>query len=138
MIMLKDFLKYYLDIGNQEKELEEIKERLGNLEQKVDEYDQDLGEEVETLKEEVYNMRPATRELTDRERELLSTLLNSEKWLEKEDISDKLDISKNYVGTLISDLRDKEIELVSKKLDSNNKKAYRLSDSQKKEIDGLF
>lgn len=124
-------------IEHQDRELKEIKERLGNLEEKVD-GQEDLPEEVDELKQEVYNMRPATRELTDRERELLSTLLNAEKWLEKEDISEELDISKNYAGTLITDLREKDIDIISKKLDSNNKKGYKLSEGQKQEIDGLF
>lgn len=131
--MIKDFLKYYLDISNQESKLSDIEERLGTLEEKVD-GQEDLGQEVEELKQSFYDSRPVTSDLSKRERELLEVLIRSDSWKDKSDLAKEMDISKNYAGTLLSEVQ-KNIDIQSKNIGSNNKKAYKLSEGARSRIE---
>lgn len=131
--MLKSFLQYYLGIDDQSRQLQKIEEQLEDLEEKVD-GQEDLGEELQDLKQSFYDSRPLTSELSQRQRELLEIFLKYDQWIDKRDIAEDLDISRNYAGTLISGLRD-HVDIRSKKVDSNNRQAYKLSEDAKKRIE---
>lgn len=120
-------------IEHQDRKLEEIHAKIENLEEKVDSQE-DLGEEVQELKQSFYDSRPVTAQLSETERELLEIFLRKEEWLDKSDISKEMDISKNYAGTLISNIRD-QVEIQTKKVGSNNKKAYKLSEQARERIE---
>jgi DNA-binding CsgD family transcriptional regulator len=144
--MLRSFLRTYLNITENEQDLRDVQRKLENMEEGIQEVErklenledkteaqEELEEEVQNLKQSFYDSRPLTSDLSETERELLEILLNSEEWLDKSDISAKMDISKNYTGTLLVNISDK-IDLQTKKVGTNNKKAYKLPEEAQKRI----
>lgn len=131
--MIKGFLQYWLGINQNDRELEEISNRLEDLENKVED-SENIKEDLEDLKHTFYDSRPVTSDLTKTERKLVEIFMSSEEWLDKKDLSEKMDITRNYAGTLISEI-SKNMDIQSKKIGSNNKKAYKLSESEKQRIE---
>jgi len=142
--MLRSFLRTYLNITENEQDLRDVQRKLETMEEGIQEVErklenledkteaqEELEDEVQNLKQNFYDSRPLTSDLSETERELLEILLHSEEWLDKSDISDKMDISKNYTGTLLVNISDK-IELKTKKVGSNKKKAYKLPEEAQK------
>jgi uncharacterized coiled-coil protein SlyX len=135
--MLKDFLKYWLDIPEREDKLESIEDRLGSLEEKVEDQEE-LGMELNKLKQEFYDSRPVTSELSEKERNLLEIFLSREdQYLDKEIIAADLEISNQYAGVLVNRFSEK-VDLEEKKVNEKGKKAWKLSKSVKERIEGGY
>ena len=135
--MLKDFLKYWLDIPETEDKLEDIENRLGSLEEKVEDQEE-LGMELNNLKQDFYDSRPVTSELSEKERNLLEIFLSREdQYLDKEIIAADLEISNQYAGVLVNRFSEK-VDLEEKKVNEKGKKAWKLSKSVKERIEGGY
>lgn len=135
--MLKDFLKYWLDIPETEDKLEDIEKRLGSLEEKVEDQEE-LGMELNNLKQDFYDSRPVTSELSEKERNLLEIFLSREdQYLDKEIIAADLEISNQYAGVLVNRFSEK-VDLEEKKVNEKGKKAWKLSKSVKERIEGGY
>ena len=135
--MLKDFLKFWLDIPETEDKLEDIENRLGSLEEKVEDQEE-LGMELNNLKQDFYDSRPVTSELSEKERNLLEIFLSREdQYLDKEIIAAGLEISNQYAGVLVNRFSEK-VDLEEKKVNEKGKKAWKLSKSVKERIEGGY
>lgn len=135
--MLKDFLKYWLDIPETEDKLEDIENRLGSLEEKVEDQEE-LGMELNNLKQDFYDSRPVTSELSEKERNLLEIFLSREdQYIDKEIIAADLEISNQYAGVLVNRFSEK-VDLEEKKVNEKGKKAWKLSKSVKERIEGGY
>ena len=135
--MLKDFLKYWLDIPETEDKLEDIEKRLGSLEEKVEDQEE-LGMELNNLKQDFYDSRPVTSELSEKERNLLEIFLSREdQYIDKEIIAADLEISNQYAGVLVNRFSEK-VDLEEKKVNEKGKKAWKLSKSVKERIEGGY
>lgn len=132
--MFKSILRDYLDLIDQEKELEKIHSRIDQLEEKIEDKDQETMKELEDLKQMFYESRPVTSELSQKERQLLEIFLEEDTWKDKRDISQELEISRNYSGTLLSRLKEK-VELQEKQVDQNGRKAFKLHQETKNRIE---
>ena len=135
--MLKDFLKFWLDIPETEDKLEDIENRLGSLEEKLEDQEE-LGMELNNLKQDFYDSRPVTSELSEKERNLLEIFLSREdQYIDKEIIAADLEISNQYAGVLVNRFSEK-VDLEEKKVNEKGKKAWKLSKSVKERIEGGY
>jgi DNA-binding CsgD family transcriptional regulator len=142
--MLKTVFRDWLGIIKQDRNIEKIERKLEDLDQKIeaqkDMRKEELGqveETVEDMKQMLYESRPATADLSKKERQVLELFLQENTWKDKEDIADQIDISKNYAGTLLTRLKEK-MNVESKQVDQRGRKAYKLAEEEKQRIEQGF
>ena len=122
------------DLRNEVKQLsEKLDKNQKEMDNKLEDYQEDTNKELENLKQMIYESKPVTQDLSKKERQLLELFLDNE-WVDKNKIAQHLDISANYSGVLVSRLREK-IELETKEVDSNGKKAYKLPKEVRERIE---
>jgi DNA-binding CsgD family transcriptional regulator len=142
--MLKTVFRDWLGIIEQDRNIEKIERKLEDLDQKIEDQKnmrkEELGqveETVEDMKQMLYESRPATADLSKKERQVLELFLQENTWKDKEDIADQIDISKNYAGTLLTRLKEK-MNVESKQVDQRGRKAYKLAEEEKQRIEQGF
>lgn len=142
--MLKTVFRDWLGIIEQDREIEDLKRKLQDIEDQLQQERElteteigDMEEEIEEIKQAFYESRPATADLSKKERQLLEVFLKEDKWKDKEDLAESMDISKDYAGTLVSRLRN-NIEIKEKKVDKVGRKAFKLSQEERERIDQGF
>jgi DNA-binding CsgD family transcriptional regulator len=142
--MLKTVFRDWLGIIDQDREIEDLKRKIQDIEDQLQQErnltETEIGEmeeNIEEIKQAFYESRPATADLSKKERQLLEVFLQEDKWKDKEDLAESMDITKDYVSTLVSRLREK-IEVEEKKVDKIGRKAYKLSEEERDRIDQGF
>lgn len=119
--MLKEFLKYYLD-------LKDLTDRVNALEkQKADQ------KQLDNVRSRLRELEPITVDLTNRERELLELFLNnSSEYINTSTMGEYLNTSRNNANSILNNLKDK-IDLDVKTVE-HNKKLYKLPEKEKERI----
>lgn len=119
--MLKEFLKYYLDLND-------LTDRVNTLEkEKADR------KQLHNVRSRLRELEPITVDLTNRERELLEIFLNnSNEYITTSTMSDYMNTSRNNANSILNNLK-KKIELDVKTVE-HNKKLYKLPEKEKKRI----
>mgnify|MGYP002762948921 FL=1 len=139
--MLKAVRRDWLGIIDQDRNIDRIESKLEEVDQKIEDQKEMRQEEisqvenqVEDVKEMLYESRPATADLSTKERQVLELFLQKNKWRDKEDIANSIDISKNYASTLLTRLKQK-MDVESKQVSEKGRKAYRLTEDQRQKIE---
>lgn len=129
--MLKEFLRYYLEVDQLEEQLQEVQEEAAEEEQVAE-----VEKSLEDLEARVRELEPVTVDLTNREREALEVFLTAEEgeYIDVQHIADQIDTSRTNAGSIVSNMKNK-IDFDIKTVE-NNKKLYRLPQEERQKILG--
>ena len=138
--MIKDFLRYWLGVQDQEGELEDLDSR-------IDELSEDLDSTIESIdnlqnnvafQSDVDNLRSRVRELegvggefTNSEWSLIQVLLDSDEYVDVSSIAEDLDTNRNNARAILNNVKDKvDLDVITR----GRKKVYRVPEDTRKEI----
>ena len=131
--MIRDFLRYWLGIEDNRKELEEVSNKLDAISEDVEALREDTvsSKDFSGLRSRVRELEGVGGEFTNREWEVIQVLLDLDTNADVQDLSEELETSKNNARAVLNNVKDKvELDVETQ----GRKKLYSIPEDTRKEI----
>lgn len=138
--MIKDFLRYWLGVQDQEGELEDLDSRIDKLSEDLVSTRESLDDlqsnvafqsEVDNLRSRVRELEGVGGEFTNSEWSLIQVLLDSEEYVGVGSIAEELDTNRNNARAILHNVKEKvDLDVVTR----GRKKVYKVPEDTRKEI----
>ena len=124
--MIKDFLRYWLGVEDQERVLEDLKDDFNSLQEDVV-----LKNEFDDLRSRVRELEGVGGEFTNSEWSLIQVLLDSDEYVDVGSIAEELDTNRNNARAILHNVKEKvDLDVVTR----GRKKVYKVPEDTRKEI----
>jgi len=131
--MIREFLRYWLGVEDNQEQLQEISDSLNTISEDVEALREDTvsSKDFSGLRSRVRELEGVGGEFTNREWEVIQVLLDLDTNADVQDLSEELETSKNNARAVLNNVKDKvELDVETQ----GRKKLYSIPEDTRKEI----
>jgi len=131
--MIREFLRYWLGVEDNQEQLQEISDSLNTISEDVEALRENTvsSKDFSGLRSRVRELEGVGGEFTNREWEVIQVLLDLDTNADVQDLSEELETSKNNARAVLNNVKDKvELDVETQ----GRKKLYSIPEDTRKEI----